>query len=392
MRIHKVLFFAGFVKSPTAGPSGFSANYASARVIAKQLHFAAIIVTRIFKLVIFTALAAAIATPASAQEIVITAVGDVMLAGSGAALCGKLGYDYPFAATKAELQKGDIAIANLESPLAKGGKEFSAKRYHYRSSPRAAEALKNAGFGVVTLANNHMMDFGDAALTETGHYLDKVGIISTGGGETLAAARKPAIVSMRGKKVAFLAYSLTFPASFYASSRRAGTAPGFPRYFREDIASAKKKADYVVVSFHWGAENSVVTKPYQILTAHSAIDAGADLVLGHHPHVLQGIERYKKGAIFYSLGNFTFNTASRTAKRSVIARISLERGIGRIELVPLNVLNSEVHFQPKVLAGKEGQEVIAHLGRLSGRWHTSIKTVGGRYLVEVGSARHVAKR
>ena len=148
----------------------------------------------------------------------------------------------------------------------------------------------------------------------------------------------------------------------------------------------------MVVSFHWGVENTNVPKTYQVAAAHRAIDAGADLVLGHHPHVLQGVERYKNGVIFYSLGNFTFGTASKTARRSVIARVFLENGVKGVELIPLNVLNTDVHYQPKVLSGKEGREVIDHLARLSGRWDTAITSMDGRYLIRMGNAPRLAKR
>ncbi len=341
---------------------------------------------------IFVTLTAIFTTPVLAKEIVINAVGDIMLAGSGVEAYTKLGYDYPFAATRGELRKGDIAIANLESPITRGGKAFTAKRFHYLSAPQTAEALRNSGFSIVTLANNHMMDFGGPALAETRQYLGKSGIACTGGGDTLAAARKPAIITVKGMKVAFLAYSLTFPDAFYAKAKLPGTAPGYARYVREDVVRARKSADYVVVSFHWGAENTNVPKPYQVAAAHRAIDAGADLVLGHHPHVLQGVERYKNGVIFYSLGNFAFGTVSKTARRSIIARIFLEDGVKGVELIPLNVLNRDMHYQPKVLSGKEGRDVIDDLARLSGRWNTAITAMDGRYLVRMRNEPRLAKR
>jgi poly-gamma-glutamate capsule biosynthesis protein CapA/YwtB (metallophosphatase superfamily) len=344
---------------------------------------------------VFIIVAAAVvisASPAPAQEIVINAVGDIMLAGSGAATSKRLGYDYPFAETKEVIKKGDIAIGNLESPIARGGNAFTGKKFHYLSAPQAATALKNAGFSIVTLANNHMMDFGPLALEETRRHLDRAGIGYTGAGASITAARKRAVITVRGMKVAFLAYSLTFPDDFYAAADRSGTAPGYFPFYRDDIAVARKVADYVVVSFHWGTENSVMPKPYQVTAAHRAIDAGADVVIGHHPHVLQGIERYKNGVILYSLGNFAFGTASKTAKRSVIARVILGNGVKGVELVPLNVLNREVHFQPRVLSGKEGQEVIDHLTHISRRWNTTITASGGHYLVEMGSGGFLARK
>ena len=331
-------------------------------------------------IIVFMAAALAV-HPAEAQEIVINAVGDIMLAGSGAATFQRLGYDYPFAATAAELRKGDMAVGNLEAPIAQGGKEFIFKKFRFRADPQCAPALKRAGFSVLTLANNHIMDFGEPALLETIHNLDSNGILYTGAGISLPAARQKIIVHVKGAKVAFLAYSVTLPVEFFAAADHPGTAPGYPLYYKEDIAQAKAAADYVIVSFHWGLEGASTPHLSQVATAHSAIDAGADVVLGHHPHVLQGIERYKKGIIFYSLGNFAFGSISPSADRSIIARITLEEGIKAVELVPLNVLNSEVRFQPKPLKGKRRKAIIEHLNLISREMGTAIVSDGHRYLV-----------
>ncbi len=330
--------------------------------------------------------------PATARPIVLNAVGDIMLSGSATPYLNRLGYDYPFAATARELKHGDISVANLEAPIATRGEEFSGKRFRFRADPHVAGALKRAGFTLVTLANNHMMDFGEQALLETIRTLDANGLSHSGAGATLAAARQPALVQIDGIRVAFLAYSLTFPPEFYATRDRAGTAPGYPGFFTKDIARAKRDADYVVVSFHWGSEGSNSPRPYQVTVAHAAIDAGADVVIGHHPHVLQGLERYKKGIILYSLGNFAFGSLSRTADRSVIARITLEGGVSEVELIPLDVRNHEVHFQPRPLWGREGTTVIDHLNRLSREMGTVITGDTGRFFVRLERAPQLAAR
>lgn len=316
-----------------------------------------------------------------AQQIIINAVGDIMLAGSGTGTFTRKGYDYPFTATRLELKVADINIGNLEAPITRHGLEFTGKKFRFKASPNAAASLKRAGFSILTLANNHMMDFGAYGLDETLRHLDRENIHHAGAGVNLASARKPALVTVRDKKIAFLAYSLTLPEEFYAQADRAGTAPGFAPLYVEDIMKAKAFADYVVVSFHWGAEKSVTPKPYQILAAHRSIDAGADLVIGHHPHVLQGIELYKKGVIFYSLGNFAFGCLSSGSDTSVIARIILDNGIREVELIPLNVLNAKVRFQPQVLQGRRGLDVIRHLNVLSRPLGAEIGTDGKRYLL-----------
>ncbi|WP_243372157.1 CapA family protein [Geotalea sp. SG265] len=340
---------------------------------------------------LFLLLVATIGMPsiAMADKLVINAVGDIMLAGKGSAVLERLGYDHPFAATASVLKTGDLTVGNLETPIASGGREFRNKRFRFKAAPMAAAALKRAGFNVLSMANNHMLDYGETGLLETINHLDNLGIKHSGAGKSLADARREAIVSCNGSTVAFLSYSLTYPEEFFARSRRAGTAPGYPPFFERDISRAKAAADYVVVSFHWGKEGAAMPQRYQISTARKAVDAGANLVIGHHPHVLQGIESYKNALIFYSLGNFAFGSMSRNSDRSVIARITLDKGVAEAELIPINVLNREVKFQPAILKGKKGNDVIRRLRTISSAMGTTIRDEGGRYLVDLQQARQI---
>jgi poly-gamma-glutamate capsule biosynthesis protein CapA/YwtB (metallophosphatase superfamily) len=316
-----------------------------------------------------------------ADQIVINAVGDIMLAGKGMRIYERKGYDYPFAAVARELKNGDITIGNLEAPITLQGTEFTGKKFRFRTDPAAVGAMKRAGFTVLTLANNHIMDYGSAGLKDTIQHLDKAGILHSGAGEKLWLARKPAVVILGKRKIAFLSYSLTFPAEFFARDISAGTVPGIGSYFEKDIASAKNKYDYVVVSFHWGTEKASMPSPYQIAAAHRAIDAGADIVIGQHPHVLQGIERYGNGIVFYSMGNFAFGCMNRGPRTSAIARITLDSGRKEAEIFPLNVNNSEILFQPRILGGKRSHEVIRHLNALSKPFGTRICSDGNRYIL-----------
>lgn len=316
-----------------------------------------------------------------AGRIVVNAVGDIMLAGKGTVTYRREGYGYPFAAVSSELKKGDITIGNLEAPLTRRGTEFSGKKYRFRADPASAGPLKIAGFTVLTLANNHIMDYGAVGLKDTVTNLDKAGIFHTGAGEYLDIARKPALLVVRNEKVAIFSYSLTFPVEFYARHRHAGTSPGLGLNFKNDIAAAKSKYNYVIVTFHWGTENAQMPSPYQIAAAHAAIDAGADIVIGHHPHVLQGIERYGNGIIFYSMGNFAFGCVNDGPGISAIARITLDNGRKEAEILPLNIRNCEIHFQPRILGGRNGMEVINHLNTLSKPFGTRIRTEGSHYFL-----------
>ena len=317
----------------------------------------------------------------TAEPLVIHAVGDIMLAGSGEKTYRKVGYDYPFAATREILQQGDIVIGNLESPLASSGVEFTHKKFRFKTEPKAAQALRSAGFTHLSLANNHILDFGAEGLKETLAALDANAILYAGAGMNLAAARTAGMTVVKGVTVAFLSYSLTYPEEFFAGTEKAGTAPGYASFFTADITRAKNHADCVIVSFHWGGEGEDMPKPYQVAAAHRAVDAGADIVIGHHPHVLQGIESYNNGVIFYSLGNFAFGSTSKNAAVSMIARVTFDGSVREVEIIPLNVLNTLVRFQPRPLDGTAADRLVTKIGRLSSGLNNEITAVNGRYLV-----------
>lgn len=319
--------------------------------------------------------------PLHAEEIVINAVGDIMLAGRWAPLLRHKGYDYPFNGVRSVLAMGDINLANLESPIAVGGSEYSGKQFRFRAAPLAAHALRDAGFNLVTLANNHSMDFGSEALVETLQHLKNNGTAWIGAGKNLAEARKMALYTLKGKKIAFLAYSLTQPTEFFAGVNRSGTAPGYEKMVTADVLSARSQADVVIVSFHWGKEASGIVQQYQRSAAHNAIEAGADVIIGHHPHVLQGIERYKNGIIFYSLGNFTFASKSTTADVSAIVRLRFDDARRTAEILPLDVLHRRVGFQPQVLHADKAAVVIETLNTLSLPFKTKIQSSEDRYFL-----------
>jgi len=319
---------------------------------------------------------------ASAEPVTINAVGDIMLGGSGEKTFRRRGYDYPFAATAAALGKGDIVIGNLEAPIAMAGEEFTAKKFRFRLSPQGGSGPQECRLHPPDPGKQSYPRYGAEGLRQTLESLAAQGLAFSGAGPDLAAARKVWFTEVRGVRLALLSYSLVYPAEFFAGNGKAGTAPGYEPFFTADIREAKKAADYVIVSFHWGGEGLDTPKPYQKAAGHRAIDAGADIVIGHHPHVLQGVEYYRSGVIFYSLGNFAFGSMSSKADRSIIARITLDNGIKEIEIIPLNVLNREVRFQPRILTGPRAAAVTDHLNRLSREMGTLISTSDGRYLLE----------
>lgn len=312
-------------------------------------------------------------------ELRVAAVGDIMLGGTAAPELALYGYDYPFAHVKELLGQASVVFGNLEGPLTDGGRPFEGKQYVFRSPPdRVAPALARAGIGLVSLANNHVMDYGLDGLRDTLGALDAAGIRYAGAGENLAAARRPAFVEAGGVRLALLAYSLTFPEEFWAADARPGTAFGHEHEVRADIAAARRHADVVLVSFHWGREGTTELRDYQRTLGHAAIDAGAAVVFGHHPHVLQAVEHYRDGVILYSLGNFVFGSYSPNATRSAIAIVTLRQGrVHALALHPINVKNAEVVFQPRPLSGADADVVVQSLQQLSAPLGTFLENRGG---------------
>ncbi len=270
-------------------------------------------------------------TPTAAPGVVtLNAVGDLMLARDITDLMDAHGSLYPFERVRALLADADITVANLEGTFTDRG-SAAVKSYTFRTPPRHARGLAEAGIDVVALGNNHVMDFGGIALADTVAALDAAGVRYSGAGVDDAGARRPAIVAVRGIRVAFLSYDAVLETTF-AGPAAAGVARADLASVQRDIIAARAAAEIVVVSMHAGSEYTDAPTAEQRALAHAAIDAGAVLVLGSHPHVLQGWERYKNGLIVFSLGNFVFDldrddlaTLGPRPFQTLVLRVELSR-------------------------------------------------------------------
>ena len=304
------------------------------------------------------------ANPASL--ITIAAVGDLMMSSWIIDIVKEKGVDYPFDSTRALLQSADIAIANLEAPLTETGQSYEDKTYTFKVPPTFIDGIKRSGIDVVTLANNHILDFGIKGLSNTIAILDSNNIKHCGGDKDRQTACAPTIINYYGIKIGFLGFSMTFPKEFWAKQDTWGTCYPDEALLHRVIKECEEKADLTVVSFHWGAEKRETPKDYQIFFAHKAIDFGADLVLGHHPHVLQGLEMYKNKLIAYSLGNYVFGSYSNHAKDSIVLQARLTfNGLLSAQVSPISVHNATVNFQPVLHKGEKRKAVINHLNQIS---------------------------
>lgn len=257
----------------------------------------------------------------SGKNVTINFVGDIQFSGKVAELLDKNGYDYPYAKLGSLFKNDDLTIGNLETPVTLGGSAAENKTYVYKSSPKALAAMAAAGFDAVNLANNHILDQGVEGLVDTLTYLQEYGIAHTGAGMNRDEAYAPAYLERKGIKIALLGFSRVVPESTWkAEGNRAGVAETYDSTGAVNaIQEARQKADLVIVVAHWGEERVSTPNDDQTRLAHEFVDAGADLVIGGHPHVLQGVEYYKGKWIAYSTGNFIFSksTTEETWKTAV---------------------------------------------------------------------------
>jgi poly-gamma-glutamate synthesis protein (capsule biosynthesis protein) len=263
------------------------------------------------------------------RPLTLAAVGDVTFGDGVATAIARHGPLWPWRSVAPALRAADLALANLEGAVSTRGAPVPGKLYTFRGPPAAFRAAASfAGIDVVSLANNHSLDYGRTAFLDTIANARRFGLRTVGGGSSLTAARRPAIVKRGGLRVAFLGFSDVRPLGFDAGAGLPGTVPAFPEIVRADVRAARRRSDVVVAYFHWGIERTTVPTWRQRDLAQTALDAGATVVLGAHPHVLQPIERRGRRLVAWSLGNFVFAAHSPNTARTGILRIRLgARGV-----------------------------------------------------------------
>jgi poly-gamma-glutamate capsule biosynthesis protein CapA/YwtB (metallophosphatase superfamily) len=333
------------------------------------------------------------------------------------------------------LQRADVAFMQLELPISERGARLPQVRHTDRSPKSAAPALRRAGFTVASMAGNHCMDWGADAMFDTIHALRENGLSVVGVGANIAEARRPVISEVKGRRVAFLAYSSILPMGFWAEENRPGCAPmrawtiyeqvehdqpgtpsrvhTFPnrddlKALTDDIRELRKEVDFIAVSLHWGIHFIPgVIADYQRDVGRAAIDAGADVILGHHAHILKGVDVYQGKPIFYSLCNFamdlhmdekharskgfreiqklhpewepnfdiSYNFPPDSRHSAIVKCVLPPGGPARVSLLPVFVGPMS---QPEILKASDPrfEEVRAYLER-----HTASQGLNARYIV-----------
>ncbi len=289
----------------------------------------------------------------------VTMVGDIILGRTVNTIMTRLNdFAAPFRLVADELKHADLTIGNLECSLSDSiAPPSDPYTFLFITSATAVDGLTLAGIDGVTRANNHSMNFGVGGMHDTSAALDKAGITHFGMGDNLAEARQPGLFEVRGTRLAFLGFDGITGASYGATDEYAGTSPLVIEQLVADIATAHQQADLVIPYIHWGIEYTLEPTAEQRAIARRAIDAGADIVVGSHPHWVQGIEIYRGKPIVYSLGNFVFDQDwSEETKQGLIMHLTFQGStLVALRFVPVYI---EDFYRPRIVDGAEQVTIL----------------------------------
>jgi poly-gamma-glutamate synthesis protein (capsule biosynthesis protein) len=302
-----------------------------------------------------------------------------------------------FFAEVKDYQQADVSMVNLATPLATAATSLT-EELHHKTRPEAVDWLAKSGIDIVNLTNSNLMEYGEEGLAQTLTALDRKGVYRVGAGRNAMEARRPEILDVKGKRIAYLSYAMggkNAAMDTTALQKRAGAKDGaaikelenFKRStaFRdraglnaqnmpqivEDLKAIRNQVDWIVVNFRW--VNQISSQPNFVQTnlARLAIDQGADLVVGYHPNVIQGAEIYKGKPIAYSLGDFVFKSDQAIANQdSAMLKVALQGDQMRVEFVPVQVRDS----RPKTLTGPEAETVLQRLQAASAQFQTPMQS------------------
>ncbi len=291
------------------------------------------------------------------------------------------------------LDAADLRFGGLEASMSQLGEPATGKIV-MRHDPEMIQGYLEGGFDVLAFASNHCMDYGLEPFVETMELLERNGIAYSGAGRNIQEARTPAVIEQGGVRYGFLSYVLELPLGWGGGPTKPGVAPirqdalyGPPYVNEEDLAAmvddigrVRPRVDFLLASFHWGASQSRTLTLSQQAVAHAAVEAGVDIVVGHHPHILQGVEVYRGRPIFYALGNFVLDhdhpMFMPTVRESICLKLALRGGaLDRVTVAPVLI---EEDGSPRILTGKEPKaaEILTTLESLSRKLGTQIEISG----------------
>ena len=330
-------------------------------------------------------------TPPKPAAVTITSGGDVIGGFGVSGVVASMGSGL-FSSVAPSFKGSDFGFVNLESPLTTGGEAQGWKDVVIKGNPALAPAMAKSGINVVTMANNHAGDMGDSGLLDSIKYCEKNDIAVVGVGKNLKEAQAGVVLktsggasadgTLRDAKTAFLGFTDVLPIGYPATSTSPGTSPGRAdlNAVKKNIRAAAKKADYVVVGWHWNFEYKRAPSYLESSEGKAAVDAGADLVIAHHPHLLDGVQAYHGGLIVYSLGNLVFSGFSGETAQTVLVKAKVTARSIDAQLIPVIVSGSGV---PTLADGSTGLSILQRVKSMSAALGTTVKIKGGRGYVHV---------
>ena len=310
-------------------------------------------------------------------NVTLLLTGDIMLGGEFFKYKNEqnVSYEYPFRNLKKDFEEADIVFGNLECSLSKDGVIRADKGSILYAPPDSINAIKYLDYNILSLGNNHINDYGEGGLIKTIEILKNGEIPFFGAGKNLREANQAVIIEKNGLNICFLGYTTDerHVKSIIADDDTAGCVFYDIQKIKKDIERVETQSDIICISLHWGHEHYLYPSPEQVELAHQIIDAGAHIVIGQHPHIIQGLERYKHGIIFYSLGNFFFPNFRGKAgylhewreesNKSIIVKCQVNDGnVGGIEVL-FSFMN--VDYQVVILDGKDKEEAIIEIDEIS---------------------------
>lgn len=320
-------------------------------------------------------------------------VGDILLGDAGQGVLERRGFDHPFGTTRQLLRAADLTVGNQEGPLSESAPRDRNKRWSYRAHPRGARALARAGFDLVSLANNHVRDCGEQGVRDSIRHLREAGVTPFGAGLGPEEAHAPALVTLRGLRVAFFGYlaaeqhyrgQLVSHASMAARPGRAGVALGALPAVRRDLAALRARggADLRIAVLHQGDRYHREPAALEQRNARALIEAGFDAVVVHGTHLAGPVELHQGRPILHGLGNFAFLSGNVFARFGLLAALDIDldaKRLASVQLVPLYTVNRNpwVWFQTRVLLGYPARRMLGELARRSLGYGSRLRLVEG---------------
>ena len=319
------------------------------------------------------------------EKITISLAGDVSYSTYVKNKVNQFGVTYPMENVREIFQNDDISFINLETAITDRKKPANIKKeYNFASNSNTAKELANSSIDLVNIANNHALDYGQEGFIDTMNLLDAAGVQYVGGGRKIDEAISAKIIEVKNKKIGFIAFNAVVPSrTWLATDKRAGQVSMYPYEVDKRLAyikEVKSQVDYLILSIHCqGLSNSKNEKDY-INAAHKLIDAGVDVVVGTHPHLMQATEYYKDGIIFYSLGNFIFPNMGGRADKAAIIQLEIDPSADeeiKVKYIPTKMLGN----RPVLLKDQERLNELYYMNAVNKKFNSYVQANG--YMIKL---------